>query len=66
MNNLETRATLDRKHETKKNKRRRKKMSGVYKIYPKNTSGFEAYCEMEKNGGGWTVSDAILFVAMIG
>ena len=25
---------------------------GVYKIYPKNTSGFEAYCEMEKNGGG--------------
>ena len=29
--------------------------SGVYKIYPKNTSGFEVYCEMEKNGGGWTV-----------
>jgi len=36
--------------------------SGVYKIYPKNTSGFEVYCEMEKNGGGWTVSDVILFV----
>jgi hypothetical protein len=26
--------------------------SGVYKIYPNNTSGFEVYCEMEKNGGG--------------
>jgi hypothetical protein len=35
--------------------------SGVYKIYPNNTSGFEVYCEMEKNGGGWTVSDAMLF-----
>ena len=29
--------------------------SGVYKIYPKNTAGFEVYCEMEKYGGGWTV-----------
>jgi hypothetical protein len=38
---------------------------GVYKIFPKNTSGFAAYCEMEKNGGGWTVSDAMLLVAMI-
>jgi hypothetical protein len=34
--------------------------SGVYKIYPNNTSGFDVYCEMEKNGGGWTVSDAML------
>ena len=39
--------------------------SGVYKIYPKNTSGFEVYCEMEKNGGGWTVSDAMLFAEII-
>ena len=34
--------------------------SGVYKSYSKNTSDFEVYCEMEKNGGGWTVSDAML------
>jgi hypothetical protein len=39
--------------------------SGVYKIYPKNTSGFEVYCEMEKNGGGWTVSGDMLFLAFI-
>jgi hypothetical protein len=39
--------------------------SGVYKIYPKNTSGFEVYCEMEKNGGGWTVSGDKLFAAFI-
>ena len=39
--------------------------SGVYKIYPKNTSGFEVYCEMEKNGGGWTVSGDMLFAALI-
>jgi hypothetical protein len=32
--------------------------SGVYKIFPDNT-GFEVYCEMEKYGGGWTVSDII-------
>jgi hypothetical protein len=39
--------------------------SGVYKIYPKNTSGFKVYCEMEKNGGGWTVSGDKLFAAFI-
>jgi len=33
--------------------------SGVYKIFPDNTSGFEVYCEMEKYGGGWTVSAII-------
>jgi hypothetical protein len=38
---------------------------GVYKIYPKNTSGFEAYCEMKKNGGGGTVSGDMLFAALI-
>jgi hypothetical protein len=32
--------------------------SGVYKIFPDNTS-FEVYCEMEKYGGGWTVSGVI-------
>jgi len=39
--------------------------SGVYKIYPKKTSGFEVYCEMEKNGGGWMVSDVMLLAVMI-
>jgi hypothetical protein len=34
--------------------------SGVYNIYPKNTSDFEVYCEMEKHGGGWTVRDVML------
>ncbi|XP_052097622.1 microfibril-associated glycoprotein 4-like [Mytilus californianus] len=29
--------------------------SGIYKIYPDRTSGFNVFCEMEKNGGGWTV-----------
>ncbi|XP_076072125.1 ficolin-1-A-like [Mytilus galloprovincialis] len=29
--------------------------SGIYKIYPENTSGFNVFCEMEKHGGGWTV-----------
>ena len=39
--------------------------SGVYMIYSKNTSDFEAYCEMENNGGGWTVSGDMLFAAWI-
>ncbi|XP_076089811.1 uncharacterized protein LOC143061166 [Mytilus galloprovincialis] len=29
--------------------------SGIYKIYPEKTSGFNVFCEMEEHGGGWTV-----------
>lgn len=30
---------------------------GVYTIYPDGHSGgIRVYCEMERNGGGWTVS----------
>ncbi|XP_063435718.1 fibrinogen C domain-containing protein 1-like [Mytilus trossulus] len=29
--------------------------SGIYKIFPDKTSGFNAFCEMKKHGGGWTV-----------
>ncbi|CAG2233563.1 Angiopoietin-related protein 1,Ficolin-1-A,Angiopoietin-1,Fibrinogen C domain-containing protein 1,Ryncolin-1,Tenascin-N,Angiopoietin-related protein 7,Angiopoietin-related protein 6,Fibrinogen C domain-containing protein 1-B,Fibrinogen-like protein 1,Ficolin-1,Ficolin-1-B,Angiopoietin-4,Fibrinogen-like protein 1-like protein,Ryncolin-2,Techylectin-5B,Tenascin-R,Fibrinogen C domain-containing protein 1-A,Microfibril-associated glycoprotein 4,Fibrinogen-like protein A,Ryncolin-3,Angiopoietin-2,Tenascin-X,Fi len=29
--------------------------SGIYKIYPENTSGFNVFCEIEEHGGGWTV-----------
>ncbi|XP_063422828.1 microfibril-associated glycoprotein 4-like isoform X2 [Mytilus trossulus] len=29
--------------------------SGIYKIYPEKTSGFDVFCEMEEHGGGWTV-----------
>ncbi|XP_071123463.1 microfibril-associated glycoprotein 4-like [Mytilus edulis] len=29
--------------------------SGIYTIYPENTSGFNVFCEMWEHGGGWTV-----------
>ncbi|XP_071150430.1 microfibril-associated glycoprotein 4-like [Mytilus edulis] len=29
--------------------------SGIYQIYPSDTRGFETYCDMETEGGGWLV-----------
>ncbi|XP_052071062.1 fibrinogen C domain-containing protein 1-like [Mytilus californianus] len=29
--------------------------NGVYKVYPRHSTGFEVYCEMKIDGGHWTV-----------
>ena len=29
--------------------------SGVYRIYPDNVKSFKVYCDMETDGGSWTV-----------
>ena len=30
--------------------------SGVYRIYPDNVKSFKVYCDMDTDGGSWTVS----------
>ncbi|CAC5397316.1 unnamed protein product [Mytilus coruscus] len=32
-----------------------KRGNGIYKIYPKNSKGFDVYCDLETDNGGWTV-----------
>ena len=36
--------------------------SGIYTIYPDDTDGFDVFCEMEKDGGGWTVSFCLVLI----
>ncbi|XP_076091055.1 fibrinogen C domain-containing protein 1-B-like isoform X1 [Mytilus galloprovincialis] len=35
--------------------RKSENKSGVYKIYPDGTSGFNVFCDMKSFGGGWTL-----------
>ncbi|VDI24334.1 tenascin [Mytilus galloprovincialis] len=35
--------------------RKSEKKSGVYKIYPDGSSGFNVFCDMKSFGGGWTL-----------
>ena len=34
--------------------------SGVYMIYPGNSSGFQVFCDMTAEDGAWTVSNILL------
>lgn len=33
-----------------------KRETGIYKIYPKHSDGFEVYCDFKTDKGGWTVN----------
>ena len=38
--------------------------SGIYTIYPRGLTGFKVFCEMDKAGGGWTVSIVMLMIIL--